>query len=61
MFGNGNWQDIQYIVMSNGMKQAMQENGSAEDFMLYALDYHSTEVWHIKKGDVFLAIYQIQD
>jgi 4-amino-4-deoxy-L-arabinose transferase-like glycosyltransferase len=60
MFGNGNWQDIDYIVLSNGMKQAMQENGPMEGFMLYALDYHSTEVWGVTKGDVSLAIYKIQ-
>jgi 4-amino-4-deoxy-L-arabinose transferase-like glycosyltransferase len=62
MFGNGNWQDIQYIVLSNGMKQAMEENNGdgMESFMLNALDYHSTEVWGITKGDVSLAIYKIQ-
>jgi 4-amino-4-deoxy-L-arabinose transferase-like glycosyltransferase len=62
MFGNGNWQDIDYIVLSNGMKQAMILNnaGGQELFMLNALDYHSTEVWHVTKGDVSLAIYQIQ-
>jgi 4-amino-4-deoxy-L-arabinose transferase-like glycosyltransferase len=62
MFGNGNWQDIDYIVLSNGMKQAMEQNNGdgMESFMLYALDYHSTEVWHVTKGDVSLAIYQIQ-
>jgi hypothetical protein len=61
MFGNGNWQDIDYIVLSNGMKQAMEENGPMEGFMLYALDYHSTEVWGVTKGDVSLSIYKIQN
>jgi 4-amino-4-deoxy-L-arabinose transferase-like glycosyltransferase len=61
MFGNGNWQDIDYIVLSNGMKQAMQENGSMEDFMLYALDYHSTEVWSVTKGDVSLSIWKVNN
>jgi len=62
MFGNGNWQDIQYIVLSNGMKQAMEENNGdgMESFMLNALDYHSTEVWGVTKGDVSLAIYKVQ-
>jgi 4-amino-4-deoxy-L-arabinose transferase-like glycosyltransferase len=62
MFGNGNWQDIDYIVLSNGMKQAMIENnaGGQETFMLNALDYHSTEVWGVTKGDVSLMIYKIQ-
>jgi 4-amino-4-deoxy-L-arabinose transferase-like glycosyltransferase len=62
MFGNGNWQDINYIVLSNGMRQAMNENnaGGQESFMLNALQNHSTEVWSVTKGDVSLAIYQIQ-
>lgn len=62
MFGNGAWQDIDYIVLSNGMKQAMEENNGdgMESFMLNALDYHSTEVWGVTKGDVSLAIYKVQ-
>jgi Dolichyl-phosphate-mannose-protein mannosyltransferase len=62
MFGNGNWQDIDYIVLSNGMKQAMILNntGGQESFMLNALDNHATEVWSVTKGDVSLAIYQVQ-
>jgi 4-amino-4-deoxy-L-arabinose transferase-like glycosyltransferase len=66
MFGNGNWQDIQYIVLSNGMRQAMIENngnktsGGPEGFMLTALLYHSILRWSMTKGDVSLYIYQIQ-
>ncbi len=62
MFGNGNSADINYIVLSNGMKQAMILNNTSgqESFILNALDYHSTEVWHLTKGDVSLAIYQVQ-
>jgi hypothetical protein len=62
MFGNGNSRDIQYIVLSNGMKQAMEENNGdgMETFMLNDLDYHSTEVWGVTKGDVSLAIYKVQ-
>jgi 4-amino-4-deoxy-L-arabinose transferase-like glycosyltransferase len=61
MFG-GNWQNIDYIVLSNGMQQAMILNntGGQESWMLDALDNHSTEVWSVTKGDVHLAIYQIQ-
>jgi hypothetical protein len=49
-------------VLSNGMKQAMEENNGdgMESFMLNALDYHSTEVWGVTKGDVSLAIYKVQ-
>jgi 4-amino-4-deoxy-L-arabinose transferase-like glycosyltransferase len=62
IFGNGNWQDIDYIVLSNGMKQAMILNngGGQESFILNALDNHSTEVWGVTKGDVSLAIYEVQ-
>jgi hypothetical protein len=66
IFGGGNWEDIDYIVMSNGMRQAMElNNGSAstssgpEAYMLYALDYHSSLVWHIHRGQVNLYIYKI--
>jgi 4-amino-4-deoxy-L-arabinose transferase-like glycosyltransferase len=66
IFGGGNWQDINYIVMSNGMKQAMQlNNGSTsassgvEAYMLNALYYHSTIVWQVHRGNVHLFIYKI--
>ncbi len=66
IFGGGNWQDIDYIVMSNGMLQAMQlNNGSVstsrgnEAYMLYALQYHSSIVWQVHRGNVHLFIYKI--
>ena len=66
IFGGGNWQDIDYFVMSNGMEQAMQlNNGSTsssrgiEAYMLYALYYHSSKVWQINRGDVHLYIYKV--
>jgi hypothetical protein len=61
-FGGGNWQDIDYIVMSNGMRQAMMGNnaGGQENWILNALDNHSVEVWHAGRGDVQLEIYQVQ-
>jgi hypothetical protein len=61
VFG-GNWQDIDYIVLANGMKQAMIQNntGGQESYMLNALANHSTEVWHASRGNVSLAIYQVQ-
>jgi hypothetical protein len=61
-FGGGNWQDIDYIVMSNGMRQAMTGNnaGGQENWILNALDNHSVEVWHAGRGDVQLEIYRIQ-
>jgi 4-amino-4-deoxy-L-arabinose transferase-like glycosyltransferase len=61
IFGGGNSQDINYIVMSNGMKQAMILNNSngQENWILSALN-NATEVWHAGRGNVSLAIYQVQ-
>jgi 4-amino-4-deoxy-L-arabinose transferase-like glycosyltransferase len=61
IFG-GNWQNIGYVVLSNGMKQAMIENntGGQENYILDALNNHSTEVWQASRGNVHLAIYQVK-
>ena len=44
------------------MKQAMIENntGGQENYILDALDNHSTEVWQASRGNVHLAIYKVQ-
>jgi 4-amino-4-deoxy-L-arabinose transferase-like glycosyltransferase len=57
-----NWQNIDYIVASNQMQRAMILNnaGGQEQWILDALDSHSTEVWHVTRGNVTLAIYQVQ-
>ncbi len=56
------WYNIDYIVLSNGMKHAMILNntGGQEGYILDALDYHSIEVWHASRGNVKLAIYRVQ-
>lgn len=56
-----NWRNIDYFVLSNGMKYAMNLNntGGQESWMLDALNYHSTEVWHASRGNVKLAIYRV--
>jgi Dolichyl-phosphate-mannose-protein mannosyltransferase len=61
-FGGGNWQAIDYIVMSNGMRQAMilNDGGGQENWILNALDNHSVEVWHAGGGAVQLEIYKVQ-
>jgi hypothetical protein len=61
IFGGGNSQDINYIVLSNGMKQAMILNNAngQENWILSALDNNSTEVWQASRGNVSLAIYQV--
>lgn len=65
MYGNGNWQDVNYIVLSNGMKHAMILNNTngQENWMLTALS-NSVEVWHASKGSasgqVSVSIWKVQ-
>lgn len=54
-----NWQNIDYIVMSNKMLQAMQQNGPGEGYILEALS-HSKQIWVLQGGDVKLEVYQVQ-
>jgi hypothetical protein len=56
------WQDVDYIVLSNGMENAMNLNnaGGQESWILDALQNHSTEVWQAGGGGVHIAIYQVQ-
>jgi 4-amino-4-deoxy-L-arabinose transferase-like glycosyltransferase len=59
VFDHQNWQSIDYIVMSNQMLTAMQQNGPGEDYILTALS-HATRIWDIKRGNVELSVYQVQ-
>jgi 4-amino-4-deoxy-L-arabinose transferase-like glycosyltransferase len=54
-----NWENIDYIVMSNKMKLAMQQNGQGEVYILEALD-HSKQIWVLERGDVKLEVYQVE-
>jgi 4-amino-4-deoxy-L-arabinose transferase-like glycosyltransferase len=55
------WQQVDYIVMSNKMRTAMINNNGAgnEQWILDALDHHSHRVWDLHHGDVDLQVYQI--
>ena len=55
------WQNIDYIVMSNKMRTAMDQNNTDgnESWMLDAIDNHSTRIWTLKRGNVELDIYKI--
>jgi 4-amino-4-deoxy-L-arabinose transferase-like glycosyltransferase len=55
------WQNIDYIVMSNKMRKAMEQNNGDgnEGWMLDAIDNHSTQIWNLKRGDVELNVYKI--
>jgi hypothetical protein len=55
-----NWQNIDYIVMSNKMLQAMQQNGPGEGYILDALQNHAKPIWVLQRGDVTLEVYQVQ-
>lgn len=56
-----NWQNIDYIVMSNKMLLAIQQNNTdgGENYILEALQ-HATPIWQLKRGDISLAVYQVQ-
>jgi 4-amino-4-deoxy-L-arabinose transferase-like glycosyltransferase len=59
LFGK-DWHNIDYIVMSNKMRDAMLLNNAdgGETWILQALD-HSKPVWSVEHGDVKLEIDQI--
>jgi hypothetical protein len=59
LFGK-DWRNIDYIVMSNKMREAMVLNNGdgGETWILQALD-HSKAVWSVEHGDVKLEIDQV--
>ncbi len=60
VFG-GDWHNIDYIVMSNKMLIAMQQNNTdgGENYILQALQ-NANPIWQLTHGGVSLAIYQVQ-
>ena len=56
-----NWQNIDYIVMSNKMLIAMQQNNGdgSENYILEGLQ-HANRIWDLQRGGIELAIYQVQ-
>ncbi len=56
-----NWRNVDYIVMSNKMRIAMEQNNSdgREDWILEALD-HAQRIWVAERGDIQLEIYKVQ-
>jgi 4-amino-4-deoxy-L-arabinose transferase-like glycosyltransferase len=51
------WHNVDYVVMSNRMRIAMQKNG--EGWILQAVDEHGQRVWQVARGDVELEIIKI--
>jgi len=56
------WQNLDYVVMSNGMRQSMETNNAdgRESWILEAVDEHSEQIWHAERGDIQLAVYKIE-
>lgn len=61
VFGR-DWHNIDYIVMSNKMLSAMQQNNTdgGENYILEALLQHAKPIWQLTRGNISLAIYQVQ-
>jgi len=57
------WRNIDYVVMSNRMRQAMEGNNGdgKESWILDAIDNHSTLVWERSVGNVQVRIYKIEN
>jgi len=55
------WRNIDYIVMSNKMLTAIKQNNTdgSEGYILEALQ-HARPIWQLTRGDISLAIYQVQ-
>ncbi|GGZ97566.1 ArnT family glycosyltransferase [Streptomyces echinoruber] len=55
-----NWRNIDYIIMSNKMRQAMDGNNGdgRENWILTALK-NSRKVWETSQGDIKLQIYRV--
>lgn len=54
-------QNIDYVVMSNRMREAMEANNDdgREDWILDAIDQRGQVIWEAGVGDIHLEIYQI--
>ncbi|MFJ9012546.1 ArnT family glycosyltransferase [Streptomyces canus] len=59
LFGK-RWQNVDYIIMSNKMRQSMEGNNGdgREDWILAALK-NSKKVWETGQGDIQLQIYRV--
>jgi len=57
------WRNVDYIVMSNKMRLAMQQNNGDgnESWILDAVDNHSTRVWDEKHGDVEVSVLKVNN
>jgi 4-amino-4-deoxy-L-arabinose transferase-like glycosyltransferase len=58
---HSDWQQLSYVVMSNKMRQAIEQNNGdgRENWVLEAIDQHGTRVWQLARGDVELEIIKV--
>jgi 4-amino-4-deoxy-L-arabinose transferase-like glycosyltransferase len=54
---HSSWENVDYVVMSNKMRDALQRGG--ETWIIEAIDQHGQTVWQATRGDVSLAIIKI--
>jgi hypothetical protein len=56
-----NWQNVDYIVMSNKMLVTMQQNNGdhSYDWILQALN-NADQIWVLNRGGISLSIYQVR-
>ncbi|KUO11602.1 hypothetical protein AQJ91_48070 [Streptomyces dysideae] len=59
LFGK-NWKNVDYIVVSNQMRRAMELNNGdgREDWIMTALK-NAKKVWETKQGDINLQVYRV--
>ena len=55
------WRRIDWIVLSNKMRLAMERNNGdrRETWILDALDHHARQVWGLRQGNVALYVYRV--
>ena len=51
------WENVDYVVMSNKMRDALERGG--ETWIIEAIDQHGETVWQATRGDVSLQIIKI--
>ncbi len=51
------WENVDYVVMSNKMRDALERGG--ETWIIEAIDQHGEPVWQATRGDVSLQIIKI--
>jgi len=54
---HSSWENVDYVVMSNKMRDALQRGG--ETWIIEAIDQHGQTVWQATRGDVSLSIVKI--